>query len=134
MDYIWYICDKQNTQYALFIFSYKCDNDIHVAVQNGPLEQLRKTIIVESYINESESFDGGDVKENDIVNHISDSNDTRVLRSKTQKRWVCCDTCLVNAQNNQRSVQRFIYVLYALQIDKLTWRMRTQIQLKFFPY
>lgn len=69
------------------LYCYKCDNDIHVEVPNGPLEELRKTIIVENYINnDTESFDGGDVKENDNVNNISDSNDTRVLRSKTQKR------------------------------------------------
>lgn len=70
----------------VFLCSYKCDNDIHVAVQSGPLEQLRKTIIVQNYMNGSESLDG-DVKENDNSNHNNtEVNDTRVLRSKTQKR------------------------------------------------
>lgn len=65
--------------------SYKCDNDIHVTTLNNELEQIRKSIILDDYSNGSESFEGN-VKENDDSN-ISAANDTRVLRSKSQKRF-----------------------------------------------
>lgn len=69
------------------LFSYKCDNDIHISVQNGPLEQLRKNIVSNGYImNESESLEGS-LKENDDCNNTVAAKETRVLRSKSHKRF-----------------------------------------------
>lgn len=85
------------------LYCYKCDNDIHVNVPNGPLEQLRKTITINGFSDESNSFQGN-VKENDD-SIIASSNDTRVLRSKSQKRSHSKDEDELENKQSRKSIR-----------------------------
>lgn len=81
--------------FRFFVFSscsYKCDDEVHLNnYQNNSLEQLRKSI----FASENESL-GTDLKDNneDSIKAVS-TNDTRILRSKTQKRYYLHYYCLM---------------------------------------